>query len=391
MIYLDANATTPLDPRVLNTIVDELQQLGNASSAHAAGQRAKTAVHAARAAIADLIAADPREIVFTAGATEADNLAVLGLTPDLRRTTVICAATEHPAVLEPVQWLRANECRGAVVTVDRNGVVDLDALEAMVDSHTLLVSVMAVNNETGAMAPLSEVAEIVHRAGALLHTDATQLMAWGPVDVDELGVDLLSMSAHKLHGPAGVGALYVRDEVRHLLQPRLLGGAQEDGLRSGTLNTPGIAGFGHAARIVADEGPAAAARVTRLRDDLSSRLAAAVPIHVHCGDVGRAPGTLNIAIADAPADRVLAGASEVAASRGSACAGAGDKPSPVLTAMGVPLAQIECSMRLSLHRETTETDVTRAAELLSASALRVRGQTISEPRTPQLEHVGGQR
>lgn len=391
MIYLDANATTPLDPRVLNTIVDELQQLGNASSAHAAGQRAKTAVHAARAAVADLIAADPREIVFTAGATEADNLAVLGITPDLRRRTVICAATEHPAVLEPVQWLRAHERRGVFATVDRNGVVDLDALEAMVDSHTLLVSMMAVNNETGVMAPLAEVAEITHRAGALLHTDATQLMTWGPVDIDELGVDLLSMSAHKMHGPAGVGALYVRDEVRHLLQPRLLGGAQEDGLRSGTLNTPGIAGFGHAARIVADEGPAAAARVARLREDLRSRLAAAVPIHVHGEDVRRAPGTLNIAIADAPADRVLAGASEVAASRGSACAGAGDKPSPVLTAMGVSLAQIECSMRLSLHRETTEADVVRAAELLSASALRVRGQTIAELCTPQLKHVGGQR
>lgn len=391
MIYLDANATTPLDPRVLNTIVEELQQLGNASSAHVAGQRAKTAVHAARAAVADLIAADPREIVFTAGATEADNLAVLGVTPDSRRTTVICAATEHPAVVEPVQWLRVNEHRGVLVSVDRDGVVDLDALDALVDSHTLLVSVMAVNNETGVMAPLADVAEIAHRSGALFHTDATQLMAWGPVDVDELGVDLLSMSAHKMHGPAGVGALYVREEVRHRLQPRLLGGAQEDGLRSGTLNTPGIAGFGHAARIVAEEGPAAAAHVGRLRDDLGSRLAAAVPTRVQGASARRAPGTLNVTIADAPADRVLAGAAQIVASRGSACAGAGDKPSPVLTAMGVSLEQIECSMRLSLHRGTTEADVTRAAELLGASALRVRDQILAERRTPQLEHVGGRR
>lgn len=391
MIYLDANATTPLDPRVLNTIVDELQQLGNASSAHAAGQRARTAVHGARVEVADLLGADPREIVFTAGATEADNLAVLGATPDQRRTTVVCPTTEHPAVLEPVRWLHANHRRGLLVPVSRDGVVDLDALAAVVDSQTLLVSVMAVNNETGVMAPLPEVAEIAHRAGALFHTDATQLMAWGPVDVDELGVDLLSLSAHKMHGPAGVGALYVREEVQHRLIPRLLGGAHENGLRSGTLNTPGIAGFGHAARIVAQEGAAAAIRVGQLRDELRSRLAATVPVHVHGDRARRAPGTLNVAMAGAAADRVLAGAPEVAASRGSACAGAGDKPSPVLVAMGVPLEQIECSMRLSLHRNTTEADVARAAELLGASAAKVRHRTVEDRGAPELQDVGGQR
>lgn len=389
MIYLDANATTPLDPRVLETVVGELHQLGNASSTHSAGQRAKTAVHAARVEVAELLAADPGEIVFTAGATEADNLAVLGVIPDHRRMTVVCSASEHPAVLEPVKWLRNTDLRGVLVSVDREGVVDLDALASIVDSRTLLVSVMAVNNETGVVAPLAEVAEIAHRAGALFHTDATQLMTWGPVDVDELGVDLLSLSAHKLHGPVGVGALYVREEVRHRLVPRVFGGAHEDGLRSGTLNTPGIVGFGHAARIAAEEGPAAAVRVTGLRDDLMTRLAAAVPLHVHGSGARRAPGTLNIAFSNAPADQVLAGVPEVAASRGSACAGAGNKPSHVLTAMGVPPAQIDRSMRLSLHRGTTAAEVDRAADLLGASAVRVRDQVFANQGSPYLQRVGG--
>ena len=391
MIYLDANATTPLDPRVLDTVVEELQQLGNASSAHRAGQRAKAAVHTARAEVADLIAADSREIVFTAGATEADNIAILGVAPQLRRRKVVCPTTEHPAVLEPVKWLRDTHRRGVLVPVDRDGVVDLEALAAAVDSSTLLVSVMAVNNETGVMPPLTEIAEVVHRAGALFHTDATQLLAWGPIDVDELGVDLLSLSAHKLHGPVGVGALYVREEVRHRLGPLMHGGAQEDGLRSGTLNTPGIAGFGHAAQIAAKEGQAAADRVTGLRDGLLSRLAASVPVHVHGAGARRAPGTLNIALLDAAADQVLAGAPQVAASRGSACAGAGERPSHVLSAMGVPAAQIDCSMRLSLHRGTTPDEVVRAADLLGSSAVRVREQVSSDQAAPQLDNVGGRR
>ncbi len=391
MIYLDANATTPLDPRVLDAVVSELQQLGNASSAHGAGRRAKAVVHAARVEVAQLIAADPREIVSTSGATEADNLAVLGVVPDQRRTRVVCPATEHPAVLEPVKRLRDTDHRGVVVPVDRDGVVDLDALAAVVDSGTLLVSVMAVNSETGVMAPLAEVAKIAHRAGALLHTDATQLMTWGSVDVDELGVDLLSMSAHKLHGPVGVGALYIREEVRHRFGPRLLGGGQEDGLRSSTLNTPGIAGFGHAARIAAEEGPAAAVRVAGLRDDLMIRLGTTIPLRVHGARAPRAPGTLNIAFSDVAAEHVLAGAPEVAASRGSACAGAGEKPSHVLTAMGVPAAEIDRSMRLSLHRGTTAAEVARAADLLGASAARVNSQVFADQRKPDLEHVGGRR
>jgi cysteine desulfurase len=267
------------------------------------------------------------------------------------------------------------------VSVDANGQVDLEALAALVGRHTLLVSVMAVNNETGVTARLPEIGEVARRAGALLHTDATQLLAWGPVDVDELGVDLLSMSAHKLHGPVGAGALYVRDEIRHRMAPRAYGGDHEAGLRSGTLNTPGIAGLGVAARLAAVEGPPAALRVARLRDNLAGLLTdSAGPVNVHGGRADRAPGTLNIALLGAPADQVLAGAPDLAASRGSACSGGSERPSHVLTAMGVPVDEIECSMRLSLHRGTTADEIAAAAEILTASAATVRSRHANPNR-----------
>lgn len=372
MIYLDANATTPIDGRVLNTIVAEFTELGNASSHHAAGRRAHAVVQAARASVADLLGAAPTEVVFTSGATEADNLALLGLTPRGGRRGVACPGTEHAAVLEPVNQLRRQGCPTTLLPVDETGQVDLRELERCVGSGTLLVSVMAVNNETGVKAPLAQIAAVVHAAGALLHSDATQLMAWGDVDVDVLDVDMLSLSAHKMHGPVGVGALYVRREIQHLLSPRVFGGGQETGLRSGTLNTPGIAGLGHSARLAADEGAAAAARVGALRDDLRDRLAAAQPVLVHGAGTDRAPGTLNLALAGALADQVLAGVPGVAASRGSACSGGSEQPSHVLTAMGVPRDVVDCSVRFSLHRGTTAADVREAAGLVAASAARVR-------------------
>ncbi len=390
MIYLDANATTPIDPRVLATVVEELQAVGNASSTHAAGRRAKSVVQAARRDVAGLIGAAPTEVIFTSGATEANNLAILGLQPHEGRIAVACPATEHAAVLEPVEQLRIAGRPVTTLPVDSAGLVDLDMLAEQVGRSTLLVSVMAVNNETGVRAQLPVIAELVHRAGALLHTDATQLLAWGGVDVDELGVDLLSLSAHKMHGPVGAGALYIRDDVRPRLIPRVFGGAHETGLRSGTLNTPGIAGLGRAARLATDEGVAAARAVSALRDNLAARLkSAAGPVIVHGGSVARAPGTLNVALLGAPADQVLAGAGEIAASRGSACSGGSERPSHVLTAMGVPLDVIDCSMRLSLHRGTTLAEIAAAADLLAASAGRVRSRQPRLDHQPQQVLAGG--
>lgn len=375
MIYLDANATTPLDPRVLATVTDELQAVGNASSAHVVGRRANAVVQAARRDVAALVGAEPTELVFTSGSTEANNLAIFGLQSENGRGGVVCPATEHVAVLEPVGQLSAAGRPVMILPVGSDGLVDLDVLAEHIGPSTLLVSVMAVNNETGVRAQLPAIAERVHRAGALLHTDATQLLTWGPVDVDDLGVDLLSLSAHKMHGPVGAGALYIRDEIRHRIRPRVYGGAHETGLRSGTLNTPGIAGLGHAARLAADEGTNAAAKTAVLRDDLAARLAAiAGPVAVHGSSVPRAAGTLNVALLGAPADQVLAGCPDIAASRGSACSGGSEQPSHVLTAMGVPLEVIECSMRLSLHRGTTAAEVVTAADLLARSAARVRAR-----------------
>jgi len=382
VIYLDANATTPLDARVLATVVAELQELGNASSHHLAGRRAAAVVRRARHEVADLLGSDPNEVTFTSGATEANNLALLGLQPASDRCAVICPRTEHAAVLEPVEALRRAGRPVCLLPVDAAGRLDLDDLERSLGLETLLVSVMAVNNETGVRANLAAISEVVHRAGAFLHTDATQLLAWGPVDVDALGVDLLSLSAHKMHGPVGAGALYVRRDVRHRLTPRVFGGAHEAGLRSGTLNTPAIAGLGQAAVLAVEDGAAAAGAVGGLRDHLAELLAAECPgLVVHGAGTDRAPGTLNVALPHAPADQVLAGAPEIAASRGSACSGGTERPSHVLSAMGVTAEEIDRSMRLSLHRATTRQEVIGAAQLLAASAARVRQRNAEHPTT----------
>lgn len=394
MIYLDANATTPLDARVLATVVAELQELGNASSHHRAGRRAAAVVRRARHEVADLLGSDPNEVIFTSGATEANNLALLGLQSEADRHAVVCPRTEHAAVLEPVEALRRNGRPIHLLPVDAAGRLDLGALECAIGPGTLLVSVMAVNNETGVRANLTEISEVVHRAGALLHSDATQLLAWGTVDVDVLGVDLLSLSAHKMHGPVGAGALYVRSDVRHRLTPRVFGGEHETGLRSGTLNAPAIAGLGHAAVLAAEEGAAAAGAVAALRDYLTELLAAACPgpgLVVHSAEADRAPGTLNVALPSAPADQVLAGAPEIAASRGSACSGGTERPSHVLGAMGVAAEEIDRSMRLSLHRGTTRQEVVEAAQLLAASAARVRQRSQERPMTSALSPSGGAR
>jgi cysteine desulfurase len=374
-VYLDNNATTALDERVLDAMLPALRHVGNPSSAHSAGVVSRQWVEDARRQVCALLGASPREIVFTSGSTEANNLALKGLLHGAgrERRRIVSVTTEHPAILETLRALAAEGVDVTLVPVDRWGTVDLQRLDDAVDDQTLLVTVMAANNETGVLAPLPQIAEIAHARGALLHTDATQLLVWGGVEVDALGVDLLSLSSHKMHGPQGVGALYVRRDCIRWLAPVQHGGGHEGGIRSGTLNTPGIVGLGSAAEIAASEGPAAAQRVRTLRDQLHRQLKeSAAPVILNGHPVNRLPGTLNLSFQGAEADAVLAGAPTVAAATGSACSTGHPGPSHVLTAMGVDEEQAACSLRFGLSRFTTAEEVVSAASLIAASVARVR-------------------
>ena len=374
-IYLDNNATTLLDPRVLEAMLPTLTEVGNPASAHQAGQRAQSTVKKARRQVAALLGSSPRELVFTSGSTEANNLALKGVARHacgLRRR-IVSITTEHPSILQTLEALAGEGFEIVLVDVDRDGMVELESLQLAVNDETLLVTVMAANNETGVLAPLATIAEIAHARGALFHSDATQMLAWGGLDVETIGVDLLSLSGHKMHGPQGVGALYVRREESNRLVATQHGGGHERGLRSGTLNTAGIAGLGAAAELAQSEGPDSALRVRALRDALHHELEAqASPVALNGDLEQRLPGTLNLSFPGADAEAIMAGAPSVAIATGSACSTGHPGPSHVLTAMGVNAEQAACSLRFGLSRFTIQEDVTTAATLIAASASRVR-------------------
>lgn len=373
VVYLDNNATTALDPRVLDVMLPALRNVGNASSAHPGGRWARAAVDDARAKVAALVGGRTQDVVFTSGATEANNLAILGATSehDERRNHVVTCATEHPAVLEAVENLRSRGVPVSVVGVNNLGLIDLDELSRVISERTCLVTVMAANNETGVLAPIADIASIAHAAGALVHTDATQLMAWGAVSIDDLQVDMLSLSAHKFHGPQGVGALIVRRDTQRELHPVSYGGGHERGLRSGTLNAAGIVGAGAAAQLVYDEGSAAASPTRRRRDELAHAISERVGadhVVVNGHPLDRTPGTLNISLVGCEADALVAAVSLVAMSTGSACSTGVPGPSHVLTAMGLPPHIADSAIRLSLSRDTTDSDIEEAAAAIVAGA-----------------------
>jgi len=373
LIYLDYNATTPTDPRVLEAMQPFFtERFGNAASRHhTLGCEAASVVDIAREQIADLIGADPREICWTSGATESNNLALQGLASSPayeKRRHVITARTEHHAVLDPCRWL---ESRGYDVTwlgVEADGLIALPELEAALRDDTLVVSIMQANNETGVLHPLKEIAALCHQRGALFHTDATQAVGKEPIDVEEDGIDLLSFSAHKFYGPKGVGGLYVRKKgPRVRLAPVLHGGGHERGLRSGTLNTPGIVGLGHAALLCSRELTTERARLAALRDRLETALQLDIPdLRINGGGAPRLVNTLNISLPDGDAEKVLRGLPDLCLSTASACTSAAVQPSHVLGAMGLDDDAIAGSIRVSLGRFTTEDEVDRAAGLLSA-------------------------
>ncbi|MBV9851613.1 MAG: IscS subfamily cysteine desulfurase [Armatimonadetes bacterium] len=378
MIYLDNNATTKPDPRVVEAMLPSLREAyGNAASrSHPFGWAAEEAVETARGRVAALIGADPREIVWTSGATESDNLALKGVAEAYadRGDHLVTAATEHKAVLDAARHLERQGKRVTILPVDKFGVVDLDALRDSLTERTVLVSVMLANNEVGTLAPLAEISRLCREHGILFHTDATQGVGKVPVDVEALGVDLMSFTAHKMYGPKGVGALYVRRRnPRVRLTAQMDGGGHERGMRSGTLNVPGIVGFGAAAELCRQEMARDAAHTCRLRDRLHEGIQSGLDgVALNGHPTERLPNTLNLRFEDVEADALLLGMPQVALSSGSACTSASVEPSHVLRALGLTDAQARSSLRFSLGRFTTEEEIDRVAERVVHEAARLR-------------------
>jgi len=369
MIYLDHNATTRPAPEVVAEMTACLTQTwGNPSSLHADGQQARAARESARRALGLLLNAVPSDILFTSGATEAANQLLLGplFRPDRSPRHLITSAIEHPCVLEPARILEALGWRVTRVGVSAEGRVDPRDVAAAIRPDTALISVMLVNNDTGVIQPLQAIASLAHRHQVPVHTDAVQAIGRIPVDFAALGVDFLTLSAHKFYGPKGVGALVARDKAA--LAPLLFGGAQESALRAGTENLPGICGLGAAARLAARDGPCDAERITRLRDRLQAGLLAAFPdARVNGGQAPRVPNTLNITFPgiDAITAVMNLDIAGIAAATTSACSTANRQPPYVLTAMGLPPEQALASLRFSLGRSTTEAEIDQTLATLA--------------------------
>lgn len=366
-IYLDYNATTPVDPRVLEVMLPWLKDgFGNPSSDHVYGHRAKAAVADARAQVAALIGARPEEVVFTGSATEANNLAILGVASALEddhRRRFLHSAVEHPAVARPMDHLAGRGWSVAVIPVDATARVG-EAPEIPPD--TALVSVMLANNEVGTLQPIRAIADLAHAAGALMHVDAAQAAGKIPVDVNELGADLLTLAGHKMYAPKGVGALYVRAGTP--IRPIQFGAGHEGGLRPGTENVPYIVALGEAARLARAGLTAESARIRALRDELYRRLAQAIPgLAINGHETERLPNTLNISFPGVAGWQLLTKATAVAASTGSACHAGQHAVSDTLSAMGLSAERAVGAVRLSLGRFTTESEVHQAADALIAA------------------------
>ncbi|HVH31289.1 MAG TPA: cysteine desulfurase family protein [bacterium] len=359
-IYVDYGATTPTDPRVVEAMVPYFnQKFGNAGSIHAFGQEAREAVDRAREIVASTIGASPQEIVFTSGATEADNFAVLGAAwaNESRGRHLITSRIEHHAVLEPCRFLEARGFEVTYLPVDRAGRVDPDDVRRAIRPDTILISVMSANNEIGTLEPVAEIGRIAREQGILMHTDATQSVGIVPVHVDALSVDLLSLSAHKRYGPKGVGALYVRKGSK--LARIQSGGSQERNRRAGTENVPGIVGFGTALTLALEVMDEEAAHLRRARDRLIDELTRLDGAHLNGHRTDRLPGNVNVSFEGTDSESLLLALDfqGVAASSGSACTSGSLEPSHVLTAIGLKPEIAAGTVRLTLGRWTTAQDV----------------------------------
>ena len=368
-IYLDYNATTPVDPAVVEAMLPYLSRhFGNPSSSHRYGYMAHEAVDRARSQVAELLGCATDEIIFTGGGSESDNLAIRGiaLANKERGNHIITQRTEHPAVLNTCRALeRLHGFRVTYLPVDENGRVDPADVEAAMGDSTVLITMMHANNETGTLQPLQAIAEIAHRHGALLHTDAAQSVGKIPTRVHELGVDLLTIAGHKLYAPKGIGALYIRRGLR--LEPVMYGGGQESGRRAGTENVAYMVALGMACALASAQLPASMARLRALRDRLHSRLEQELPgrIHLNGHRSERLPNTLNISVEGVIGEEVLAATPEIASSTGSACHEGNTDPSSVLMAMARRREEALGALRLTLGRWSGEEEVERAARLLA--------------------------
>jgi len=385
-IYLDNQSSTRLDPRVLDAMLPFFtEQFGNPhSTSHAYGRIAAEAIEQARSEVAALIQADPRELVFTSGATESNNLAIKGAAHFARlyprsgqpRDHIVTLTTEHKCVLESCLQLEREGFRVTYLPVEPTGLVALDALEAALTERTLLVSVMAAHNEIGVIQPLAEIGALCRSKGVLFHSDAAQAVGKIALDVEAMQIDLLSISGHKVYGPKGIGALYVRRRPRARLLPLIDGGGQERGLRSGTLPTPLCVGIGRAAAIAAAEMTDEAVRLRRLRDRLQTGLARRVPGLRLNGDAERRlPGNLNFCFPGIPAIKLIEACPGIAISTGSACTSASVEPSYVLRALGLSDADANTGIRIGLGRFTTPEEVDFAIDALAAGASRLAAET----------------
>ncbi|MEQ1758966.1 MAG: cysteine desulfurase family protein [Vicinamibacterales bacterium] len=382
-IYLDHNATTPLSIGVLDQMTQALaRDWGNPSSVHHFGQQAKAAVDVARAAVAQLIGAEPTEVVFTSGGTESDNLAIRGVAEALApsgRRHLIASSIEHEAVLNTVKVLARRGWDVTLLPVDQTGIVDPEVLREALTDQTALVSVMHANNEIGTVQPVAHLARLAHERGALFHTDAVQSAAKLPVDVRALGVDLLSISGHKFYGPKGVGAIWIRRALR--LVPQMIGGKHERSRRAGTENVPGIIGMGAAAGEAIVSMAEESARLAALRDHLEQAILAAVPgTLVNGAREPRVPNTTNISFDRIEAESLLIALDleGFAVSTGSACSSGTLEPSHVLKAMGLPVHRTQNSIRFSLGKANSDADVARLVAVLPSVVDKLR----SLSRTP---------
>jgi cysteine desulfurase len=381
LVYLDNNATTRIDTDVLAAMLPYFtEHFGNASSTHAAGAKVAGAVRDARRALRDLLGAEAdQEIVFTSGGTEADNTAILSaLATAEGRNEIVTSVVEHPALLALCQWLeRERGMRVHRIGVDAQGRLDRDAYRAALGARTAIASIMWANNESGTLFPVVELAEEAHAAGALFHTDAVQAVGKLPIDLKATGIDMLSLSGHKLHGPKGVGALYLRKGTP--FQPLIRGGQQERGRRGGTENVPGIIGLGRAAQLAAVRMQDDLPRIAALRDRLQAGVLAAIPACWALGDPAqRLANTANIVFDRAEAEPILQQLDKegIAASSGSACSSGSMEPSHVLRAMGVPFTAVHGAVRFSLSRDTAEAEIDRVLAVLPAIVDRARSVSL---------------
>ncbi len=379
-IYLDYQATTPTDPRVVDAMLPYFAQaFGNPHSRnHRYGREAEEAVEKARAQVAHIIGANEKEIIFTSGATESNNLAIKGVAHFHRekRRHIITSVTEHKCVLESCRQLEREGFEVTYLPVRKNGLVDLEQLHEAITGDTVLVSIMAVNNEIGVIQPLAEIGRLCRENKVFFHTDAAQAVGKIPLDVEAMRIDLMSISGHKMYGPKGIGALYVRRSPRVRLEPLISGGGQERGMRSGTLPTPLCVGLGEACRIAEAEMGAEAERLQALRDRMMNKFTGQLAEIYLNGDLEhRIPGNLNLSFAYVEGERLMMGIKDLAVSSGSACTSASLEPSYVLRALGVEEELAHTGLRIGLGRFTTEKEADYAVDRIVGEVRRLRNKS----------------